>query len=93
MSYLLDTNVISELVAKRPNKKVVAWVRSMDEENLFLSVITIGEIQKGIEKLPDSGRKDELAAWLNNELLARFKNRLVEIDAAVMMTWGVASTV
>jgi tRNA(fMet)-specific endonuclease VapC len=88
MNYLLDTNVISELVAKRPNANVLKWVRSVDEERLFLSVITIGEIKKGIEKLPASTRKDELEAWLVNDLLARFERRLVMVDVEVMLAWG-----
>jgi predicted nucleic acid-binding protein len=88
MNYLLDTNVISELVAKRPSENVTRWMLSIGEEDLFLSVITLGEIQKGIEKLPDSARKADLANWLNTDLLSRFKNRLVVIDAAVMLEWG-----
>ena len=88
MNYLLDTNVISELVAKHPNANVLEWVRSLDEECLYLSVITIGEIKKGIEKLPASTRKDELNAWLVNDLLKRFERRLVMVDVDVMLAWG-----
>jgi len=58
MDYLLDTCVISELVAKRPNNAVVQWIDSIDENSLYLSAITIGEIRKGIEKLLGSERKD-----------------------------------
>jgi tRNA(fMet)-specific endonuclease VapC len=88
MNYLLDTIVISELVAKRPDAKVIEWVRSIDEERLYLSVITIGEIKKGIEKLPASARKAELSSWLVNDLLARFERRLVVLDVDVMLAWG-----
>jgi predicted nucleic acid-binding protein len=88
MNYLLDTCVISELVAKRPNEKVVRWVDSLDEEKLFLSVITIGEIKKGIEKLTSSPRKDELNTWLQGELLARFNDRLVPLDVDVLLERG-----
>ncbi len=88
MNYLLDTNVISELVAKRPKASVLKWVRSVEEESLYLSVITIGEIKKGIEKLPASPRKDELNAWLVNDLLKRFERRLVMVDVDVMLAWG-----
>ena len=88
MRYLLDTGVISELVARQPNPTVVQWVDSLDEEKLYLSVITIGEISKGIEKLPDSPRKNTLAEWLEGDLLIRFKERVLPIDTAVMLTWG-----
>jgi predicted nucleic acid-binding protein len=67
MNYLLDTCVISELVAKHPNQKVVGWIDSIEEARLHLSVITIGEIRKGIEKLPDSQRKTVLEEWLNEQ--------------------------
>jgi predicted nucleic acid-binding protein len=88
MNYLLDTNVVSELVAKHPNDNVLEWVRSLDEECLYLSVITIGEIKKGIEKMPVSPRKDKLNGWLVNDLLKRFEHRLVIIDVDVMLAWG-----
>jgi predicted nucleic acid-binding protein len=88
VNYLLDTNVISELVSKRPDAQVVAWVQSVEEHRLYLSVVTVGEIKKGIEKLPESNRKVELEAWLANGLLARFKDRLVDIDVDVMLEWG-----
>ena len=60
MKYLLDTCVISELAKTKPNKKVIAWVGSCNEEKFFLSILTIGEIQKGITKLPDLKRKEKL---------------------------------
>lgn len=88
MNYLLDTCVISELVAKSPNEKVVGWVRSIPEDSLYMSVITIGEIKKGIERLSESKRKHDLNAWLNDELLERFKNRLSVLDVAVLSEWG-----
>ena len=68
MKYLLDTCVISELVSKRPNSRVVEFVDSLDDEDVYLSVITIGEITKGIEKLPKSKRKQELHTWLKEDL-------------------------
>ena len=80
MNYLLDTCVISELIKPKPDLQAAKWVRSQDEESLFLSVITIGEIQKGISKLPDGRKKKQkLQSWLNNELQARFKGRILEI--------------
>ncbi len=88
MNYLLDTCVISELVAKRPEEAVVQWIDGRDENSLYLSVITIGEIRKGIEKLPGSGRKDALIEWLRDDLIVRFSGRTVTLDVDVMLTWG-----
>ena len=88
MIYLLDTCVISELVAYQPNPNVVDWIDSISEDKLFLSAITIGEIKKGIEKLADSERKRLLAGWLEDDLLARFSDRILPIDTATMLVWG-----
>lgn len=88
MNFLLDTCVISELVARQPSQAVVTWVDSVEEERLHLSVVTIGEIQKGIAKLPSSPRKAALEHWLNDDLLVRFGKRIVPIDTATMLRWG-----
>ncbi len=88
MKYLLDTNVISELVAKQPVAQVVTWIDNIDDTQAYLSVITIGEIKKGIEKLPDSARKERLREWLSDELIVRFSQRILAIDVNVMLNWG-----
>jgi toxin FitB len=88
MRALLDTCVISELVSKKPNPKVVEFVDSLDAEDVYLSVITIGEIVKGIEKLPSSKRRSELQAWLNDDLLVRFEGNVVPLDIDIMESWG-----
>jgi toxin FitB len=88
MNYILATNVISELIARQPNQRVVDWVDSLDPETIYLSVITIGELRKGIEKLAPSHRKDELTLWLNGDLLRRFADKIVNITADVMLVWG-----
>jgi len=89
LNYLLDTCVISELVKTKPDLRVVQWIRSQDEESLFLSVITIGEIQKGISKLPDGRKKkQQLQNWLSNELQERFKDRILEIAIGTAHVWG-----
>lgn len=88
MKYLLDTNVISELVAKQPVAQVVTWIDSIDDTQAYLSVITIGEIKKGIEKLPDSARKERLREWLSDDLIVRFSQRILAIDVNVMLNWG-----
>lgn len=88
MSYLLDTNVISELIARRPNEQVLQWLDQLDPESVYLSVITIGELRKGIEKLADSRRKEKLRKWLAEELLVRFRDRILVLDVEVMLRWG-----
>lgn len=88
MKYLLDTCVLSELVTKIPNPHVVGFVDSLEPDDVFLSVITVGEIVKGIEKLPDSARKRELNTWLQEDLLIRFDGRIFTLDTDVLMEWG-----
>jgi predicted nucleic acid-binding protein len=88
MSILLDTNVVSELVARRPDPNVISWVQSLDPGAVFLSVITIGELNRGIQKLSDSARKRKLANWLTGDLLLRFGDHVLPLDVLVMMAWG-----
>ena len=88
MTYLLDTCLISELVAKQPNQKVLDWVDAQMPETLYLSVITIGEIAKGICKLTPSKRKESLSTWLNETLPNRFENRILTLDVSTMVLWG-----
>ncbi len=88
MNYLLDTCVVSELISRQPNSQVLDWLRNLPSERIFLSVLTIGEIQRGIKKLPDSNRKQELSEWLKSELLERFQNRILAIDTEIMLGWG-----
>jgi predicted nucleic acid-binding protein len=88
MTFLLDTCVISELVTRKPNPHVVQWVDSLDEDQLFLSAITIGEIKRGIEKLADSRRKSALREWLEGDLFIRFRDKILPIDTLVMLVWG-----
>jgi tRNA(fMet)-specific endonuclease VapC len=89
MKWLLDTCVISELVSKQPNKRVVRWIDSIDADRLYLSVITIGEIRKGIEKLPESKRRQSLQAWLTEDLFTRFSGRIVALDSDILLAWGI----
>lgn len=88
MNYLLDTNIISEVISKQPNQKVIDFIYNLDENKVFLSVITIGEIKAGIEKLENGTKKDNLLSWLNIDLMERFKFRIVDIDIDTMLTWG-----
>ena len=88
MSYLLDTCVISELVKKSPHRQVVDWVDAQDESTLYLSALTIGELEKGIVKLPASARKTRLTTWVRRDLAVRFAGRVVPIDVRVASRWG-----
>lgn len=88
MNYILDTNVISELVAAQPDPKVIGWLEEVDPDQVFLSVIAIGELKKGIDKLPNSRRKEMLDQWLREDLLVRFQNHILPIDIETMIYWG-----
>lgn len=90
MKYLLDTCVISELIKKNPSQKVVKWISKIEEKNLFISVLTVGEIHKGIEKLPASKKKEQLYKWVNNDLKERFKDRIIAFDLQTATAWGKA---
>ncbi len=86
--FLLDTNIISELVRPKPEPKVKAWVAATDEDLLHLSVLTLGEIRKGIASLKDASRRVRLEAWLDGDLAVRFAGRILAIDRAATDRWG-----
>ena len=86
--FLLDTNIISELVKPRPEANVTEWVENTDESLLYLSVLTLGEIRRGIAALPQSRRRATLEAWLDKDLRARFEGRILIIDQEVADRWG-----
>ncbi|MFV9505924.1 MAG: type II toxin-antitoxin system VapC family toxin [Oscillochloridaceae bacterium umkhey_bin13] len=88
MKYLIDTNVVSELIKKQPNPHVVRWVDTQDSLQLYLSVITIGEIRKGVEKLTDAARQERIYTWLTSHLLIRFDGRILPIETDTMLIWG-----
>jgi len=88
MNYLLDTCVLSEFTRRSPEPRVVEWLDAVDETHCYISVVTVGEIHLGIERLPESHRKTELLVWLGSRLLNRFQGRFVEIDAPTMILWG-----
>ena len=90
MKYLLDTNIVSEFISKKPNQKVLDYVNSLDENDVYLSVITIGEIRFGIEKLDKEHQSKKikiLSDWLDNDLMQRFDGRVVNIDKQTMLQW------
>ena len=90
--FLLDTNIISELVKPKPEANVTEWVENTDESLLYLSVLTLGEIRRGIAALPQSRRRATLEAWLDKDLRARFEGRILVIDQEVADRWGLLTS-
>ena len=88
MSYLLDTNIVSETIRRNPNKAVTAWLDQLPGEALYVSVLTLGEVRKGIEALADRKRREKLRLWLEHDLPAWFEGRVLSIDLAVADRWG-----
>lgn len=91
MNFLLDTCVISELTRPAPDAGVATWIRSQQEARRHLSVITIGEVRRGIERLPDSRKRKRIEAWLDNELGRRFSGRFIPVNDEVAERWGLES--
>lgn len=88
MSYLVDTNVLSELRRKQPQPHVVTWFSARPRQSLYLSVLTLGEIRKGIERLNDATRQQPLLDWLEVELPNYLLGRLLVVDAHTADRWG-----
>ncbi|WP_419418546.1 type II toxin-antitoxin system VapC family toxin [Legionella sp. D16C41] len=88
MKYLLDTNVISELVKLRPNEKVLSWVSEKDSSILFISVITLGEIRKGVTGITDPKKYEKISHYLETELPDYFEERILPINREVADEWG-----
>lgn len=89
--FLLDTNVVSELVRPRPDPQVAAWIQATPEGLLHLSVLTLGEIQKGVTLVASSARRAALQAWLDADLPVRFSGRILPVDASIAARWGALS--
>jgi predicted nucleic acid-binding protein len=87
-NYLLDTCIISEFTRPKPNQKVLAWLNSVDADRLFLSAVTIGEIQRGIADLPPSNRRTLLEAWLQEDISDQYAGRILPLDHDTFITWG-----
>jgi predicted nucleic acid-binding protein len=88
VSYLLDTNVVSELVRPKPDINVLKWFDDVPSRALHLSVLSLGEIRKGVELMKDGARKEKLRLWLEQELTAWFEDRLLPVTAQVADRWG-----
>ena len=91
MAWLLDTCVLSELAKPRPDAGAVRWLEEADETRLYLSVVTLGELEKGIARLPASARRARIERWVREELAARFEGRLIDVDRKVAERWGAIS--
>ena len=88
MAYLLDTCTISEMVSVQPNANVLSWFKSQNEKTLYLSIITIGEIEKGIYQLPASKKRTALETWFFDDLAPSFQNRILKIDQKLITAWA-----
>jgi predicted nucleic acid-binding protein len=88
VSYLIDTNVLSELRRREPDAGVVRWMSGRPATTLYLSVLTLGELRKGVEGLTEGDRKRRLLDWLEVELPTYFAGRLLPVDARVAERWG-----
>lgn len=88
MSFLLDTNAVSEAMKPQPNPGVVAWMNTVDEDLVYISVVTLTELRYGIERLAAGSRRKRLEEWLQRELPLRFDRRILPIDETIADTAG-----
>ena len=88
MSFLLDTNVLSEPMKERPNARVISWLSAVNEDQVFVSVVTITELRYGVERLATGKRRERLDGWLRNDLISRFGRRILPIDLRVAEACG-----
>jgi predicted nucleic acid-binding protein len=88
LNFLLDTNVVSEWVKLKPDANVVRWLANVDEDQVYLSVVTFAEIRQGICEMPSGRRRDSLESWLEGDLSLRFEGRILDVDLAVAEAWG-----
>ena len=89
MSYLLDTCFVSEFTRKRADEGVAEWLASQDESEMYLSAVTVGELEKGLSRLKDTGRRKRLRAFIEMEIIERLRGRILVTDEQVWRRWGV----
>ncbi|MGD0775901.1 MAG: type II toxin-antitoxin system VapC family toxin [Candidatus Solibacter sp.] len=87
--FLLDTNIASELIRTRPEPRVANWVYAKDEQSLYLSAVSIGELRRGFVILPASRRRTELEQWFENDLVPRFRGRILPVTFSIANRWGI----
>lgn len=88
MSYLIDTNVISELARRKPSARVRRWFEETPDEALHVSVLSLGEIRHGVERLPEGAKREKLRIWLEATLPEWFEDRVLSVDLGVAERWG-----
>jgi predicted nucleic acid-binding protein len=88
VSYLIDTNVISELARPKPEAKVLQWFQQTPDEALHVSVLTLGELRKGAELAKDKSRKEKLRLWLEQDIRDWFEHRLIPVTEPIAERWG-----
>ncbi len=88
MTYLLDTNVVSEWARPRPEATVVRWLADVDEDQVFISVVTLAELEKGIRLLSESAKRRRLEEWVQTDLQERFGSRMIDITPDIAREWG-----
>lgn len=88
MSWLLDTCVVSELGRKRPDRRVLRWMRDAQDDLQFLSVLTLGELRKGAAKAADPARREAIRRWIDEEIAVTFADAILPVDLAVAERWG-----
>lgn len=89
--FLLDTMVVSEPAKPKPNAGLIQWLEQQNIADLALSVITLGEIQRGVARMADGRRRSDLARWLKSDLPSQFFDRVLPVDAEVALAWGILS--
>lgn len=88
MTYLIDTNVLSETIKDKPNPNVIQWFKSVPSDELYISVLVLGEIKQGIEKLQNSKKKTILVNWLDHSLVTWFGSNILPISREIAERWG-----
>ena len=88
MSWLLDTCIVSELGRKRPDRRVLRWMRDAQDDLQFLSVLTLGELRKGAAKAADPTRRETIRRWIDEEIAVTFSDAILPVDLAVAERWG-----
>lgn len=88
MSYLLDTNAVAEWAKPKPDPGIVRWLDEVDEDRTYLSMVTLGELRRGVDRLADGRRRERLCQWLATDLPDRFGNRMLPVDAVITNEWG-----
>jgi len=88
MNWLFDTCVVSEMIRPKSSSKVLEWIARIPEEDAYISVLTLGELHKGIQKIEDAQRANRMKFWLDTDVIVRFGNRILPVTDDVAMAWG-----